>query len=140
MATSGMDQARLINVCAGITGEAAFTSFTLPPMLRLYTATGSETATGTQLGTAGGYTSGGLTMGSSAFSAPTYSSGAAGNSNNNAVTWTNMPAATLTACEIWDSAGTPLRWVWATLTSSKTTNAGDTLTFAAASVTPSVAG
>jgi hypothetical protein len=141
MATSGMDQNRLKNALDAFLGTATLTAFVTPPLLRLMTANGSETTNGTELGTSGGYTAGsGVTFGASAFAASTFSAGAAGSSNSNAVTITNMPAATIVAAEIWDSAGTKLRWWFGLLTASKTTNAGDTLTFAVGSVTPSFAG
>jgi hypothetical protein len=141
MATSGMDQARLINILGAATADGvSFVAPTTPLKLRLDTAVGSETAGGTEQGTSAGYTAGGLTLGASPFSVPTYSAGSASNSNANVVTWTNMPATTITSCEIWDSAGSPLRWFWGTLTSSVTTNLGDTLSFAAGSIVPSMAG
>ena len=52
-----------------------------------------------------------------------------------ALTQTNMPAATITAIELWDSAGTPVRKWYGLLTASKTTNSGDTFTIASGSLT-----
>jgi hypothetical protein len=51
-------------------------------------------------------------------------------SNTGAVTYTNMPAATVTAVDVYDSNGTPRRAWWGPLTASKTTVAGDTLSLA----------
>ena len=141
MASNGMDQNRLKNALDAFLGTATLVAFVTPPLLRLMTANGSETTNGTELGTSGGYTAGsGVTFGASAFGASSFSAGAANASNANAVTITNMPAATIVAAEIWDSAATKLRWWFGLLTASKTTNAGDTLTFAIGSVTPSFAG
>jgi len=46
-----------------------------------------------------------------------------------------MPAATITAIELWDSAGTPARKWFGALTANKTTNLGDTFTIASGSLT-----
>jgi hypothetical protein len=138
---SGMVNLRLNDLVDFATGKnAAPTAFTLPPLLRLMTVTGSATAAGTELGTSGGYTAGGLTMGSSAFPSSAYSGGQSSSNNANVVTWTNMPAATIVGVEIWDSAATKLRWWYGDLTASKTTNSGDTLSFAANSVTVAIQG
>jgi hypothetical protein len=40
-----------------------------------------------------------------------------------------MPAATIGGIETWDSAGTPLRWLWGTLASQISTGSGNTLSF-----------
>jgi hypothetical protein len=45
-----------------------------------------------------------------------------------------MPAATIVAVEVWDSAGTPVR-LWQGSMTSKTTNSGDTLSFASGAIT-----
>jgi hypothetical protein len=79
-------------------------------------------------------------MGAAAFAAAAYSATKASAANNNITSWTNMPAATINGVEIWDSAGTPIRWWYGDLTAPKTTNSGDTLSFAASSVTASITG
>jgi hypothetical protein len=141
MATSGMDQNRLINILGVATLDGtSFLAPTSPLKLQLDTTVGSETTDGTQLAASGGYVTGGATMGSNPFSTPTYSAGAASNSNANTVTWTNMPAAMINGIEIWDSAATPLRWWWGALTTVETTNSGDTLSFAIGSIVPSMSG
>lgn len=40
-----------------------------------------------------------------------------------------MPACTVVAMEIWDSAGSPIRLWWGALTANKVVNLGDTFTF-----------
>jgi len=42
-----------------------------------------------------------------------------------------MPAATVVGWEIWDSAGTPVRWSYGLFDASKTVAAGDDLKVAA---------
>lgn len=96
-------------------------TITGPTHTRLMTANGSDTAAGTELSTSGGYTAGGAST--------TYAGASAEAKSSNADTsWTNMPAATLTGVETWDTSGTPLRIQWAGFASSVTTASGDTLT------------
>jgi hypothetical protein len=58
-------------------------------------------------------------------------------SNANAVTWSATGTWTaITAIEIWDAAGTPVRYLWGILgTSISGVVNGDTVQFAASSVT-----
>lgn len=116
-------------ITPGTGGGSAFT--VSPPFsLRLMTVAGSNTSNGTQL-SATGYTAGGNTMGATAFGAP--SSGVQANSN--IVTWTaGATWSAVVAIEVWDTAGTPLRWLQGGITSVTLAN-GNTLTFSAGSVT-----
>jgi hypothetical protein len=93
--------------------------------LRLMTANGNDTTGGTQV-TGGSYTSQTVT-----FSAA--SSGST--SNTGAVTYTGMPACTVTGAEIWDSAGTPVRWWYGALNSNKVVAADDTFTVSSGELT-----
>lgn len=114
----------LLDISTDQTGAAVRAS-TGPFRLRQMTANGSMTAAGTELATGGGYTQG--------VGAPTVALGAASagvSQNTAAVNITNMPAATIPGVEVWDSAATPLRKWWGALTASKTTLAGDTLSYA----------
>lgn len=105
-------------------GTATYTAPTGPMKLALETATGTASAAGTEV------TGGSYARQTIAFSAA--SAGAALNSGS--ITFTAMPAATVTGVEIYDSNGTPRRaWVGA-LTASKTVASGDSLSFAASSV------
>jgi hypothetical protein len=126
-------------ITPGTGGGSAFT-VTPPFHLRLYSTTGSETSSGTEnvSGTSPGYTAGGLTMGSSAFAS--FSAGAS--TNSNAVTWTATGTWTLgvAGIEVWDTAGTPIRYLWGALSTAIGTSvvvSGDTITFAAASISAS---
>lgn len=86
-------------------GTSALTAFSGAAKIRLTTSLSTATAAGTEL-TGTGYTTGGTTITFSAASA-----GATSNSGS-AITWTNGSGGTwsIVSCEIWDSAGTPLRW------------------------------
>jgi len=109
-------------------GTAAYTAPTTPMKLALMTANGSNTAAGTEVA-GGSYARQSLVMAAA-------SAGVAVNSGT--VAFTAMPAVTVTGVEIYDSAGSPRRaWVGA-LTTPRTTGAGDTLSFAASSISASL--
>jgi hypothetical protein len=108
----------------------AFTPPTTPVLCRLMTANGTNSSNGTELATSGGYTSG------TGAPSVTFSAAASGSkASSAAVTITNMPATTIVGVELWSSDGTPVRLWWGPLTSSKTTNSGDTFTIASGSLT-----
>jgi hypothetical protein len=100
--------------------------------LRLMTAQGSNTSNGTEStsGNCPGYTAGGVVI--------TFGANSSGvSSSSNAPSWTATGSwSTVTSVEIWDTAGTPLRWFQGALTASITGVAnGDTVSFAVAAVT-----
>jgi hypothetical protein len=121
-------------ITPGTSGGSAFV-ITPPHKLRLMTAQGTNTSNGTEAtaGNCPGYVALGSSLGASGFGAPS----AGQQTNNNSVSWSATGAwTTITAIEIWDSAGTPLRWLQGALTSSITGVAnGDTVQFAAGSIT-----
>jgi hypothetical protein len=122
-------------ITPGSGGGSAFT-VTPPFHLRLMTAQGSNTVNGTEMPTEFGYTAGSVasnSLGTTFCAAPSGGT----QSNSNAVTWTATGTwPTITAIEVWDAAGTPLRWLQGTLTSSITGVVnGDTVQFAAAAIT-----
>lgn len=87
----------------------------------LVTANGSDSAAGTE-----------VTGGSYARQTVTFSAAAAGaTSNSGTLTWSAMPACTVVGVEIYDSAGSPIRWWWGPLGATKTVNSVDTFTIAA---------
>lgn len=106
----------------------ATTAPTLPLKLALVTANGSDSAAGTEA-TGGSYVRKSLTVGASV-------SGAVSNSAD--IVWTGMPAGTFVGWEIWDSAGSPIRWLYGPLTASRTLLAGDELRITAGSLTISL--
>lgn len=111
-------------------GTTALTATVTPLKCRLMTAIGSGTAAGTELATSGSY------VAATGLSPATMAAAASGSAASSvALTQTNMPAATITAIELWDSAGTPLRKWYGALTANKTTNSGDTFTIAIGSLT-----
>jgi hypothetical protein len=121
---------------------------TQPYHLRLMTAMGS--GNGNASGSNGteatgsncpGYTALGSTLGaSSPFGS--FSSTAPSASNANAVSWSATGTwSTIVGIEIWDTAGTPLRWFQGTLTSNITGVVnGDTVQFAASATTLNAVG
>ncbi len=90
----------------------------------LVTANGSDSAAGTE-----------VTGGSYARQNVTFSAASGGTTSNSAdVTFTAMPACTVVGIEIWDSAGTPIRWWYGALAASKTLQAGDELKLASGDI------
>lgn len=126
--SNNLDQTLANAILTALTGGTAL-SITAPVKLRLMGTNGSATANGTEITAGGGYTAGGQTT------ASTWGASSGGSITNSAaaITWTNMPAATIVGVELWDSAATPKRIAWSTIT-SRTTVAGDTLTFATSSL------
>jgi hypothetical protein len=106
--------------------------------IRLMSAMGSGNgntsgANGTELSTSVGYTAGGVTI---TFGTVTTAAGA----SSNAPSWTATGTWTagVLGIELWDIAGTPLRWLQGLLTTAIAANAvvsGDTVTFAIGAVT-----
>lgn len=125
-----LSQAHSNNLLDGSLGTATFVATTTPLRCRLMTVIGSATANGTELTTGGSYVA--LT-GLSPATMAAASGGSAASSV--ALTQTNMPATTIVAIELWDSAGTPIRKWWGALTANKTTNSGDTFTIAIGALT-----
>ena len=125
----GIDQTMATAILAALsknssTATVGTVTITGPINMRLMTANGSDSATGTELGTSGGYTAGGAAVGMGTASAGSVAS----NAN---VSWTAMPSCTLTGMEQWDSSGTPLRTFWGPWASgSIVVGAGNTFTVA----------
>jgi hypothetical protein len=146
---SGMDANRVtdfLGVVVGYSAPAAGTAVLTSGFnsgasslghIRLMTTNGSSTVNGTQLSGGSYVTNTGITYAtgtSGAFSAPAYSAGSGTVQTNTSLSQAGMPAATVAGIEIWDSAGTPLRWLWGALASAITTNNGDTLSFGSGAV------
>jgi hypothetical protein len=109
----------------GTSGQAAYVAPTTPIKVALVTATGTATAAGTE-----------VSGGSYARQTITFAAAAGGSiSSNAALTYTNMPACTVTGVDEYDSAGTPVRRWFGALSASKTVNAGDTFSIASGSYT-----
>jgi hypothetical protein len=121
-------------------------TITQPYKLRLMTAMGS--GNGNVNGTNGteatssncpGYTAGGVSLGaSSPFGS--FSTTAPAGSNANAASWNATGTWTsIAGVEIWDSAATALRWLQGSITTISGVVNGDTVQFAAGSITPNAA-
>ena len=113
------------------TGGTAF-AITLPFKLKLMSTAGTEAATGTELSSSPGYTAGGSSLGS--VFAGTVSGGSF--TNANAVSWTATGTwSTVNGVEVYDSAGTPVRHLWGTVSAISGITTSDTVQFPAGSVT-----
>jgi hypothetical protein len=105
------------------------TAPTTPLTVALVTAAGDDATAGTEV-TGGSYARKTLTVGAA-------SGGAVANSAD--LDWTGMPACTIVGWEIWDSAGTPVRWWYGPLDANKTLAAGDEFLLPAGSLQLSIA-
>ena len=121
---SSLDQAFATNLLKTMLQVGTYTAPTAPIQVALMTTQGSATANGTEV-TGGSYARQNLGAGTPA-------SGSA--SNASTINFTNMPAATVVAVELWDSAATKVRVSQGALTTSKTTSAGDTISFNVAAI------
>lgn len=97
------------------------TAPTLPLKVALVTAAGDDATAGTEV-TGGSYVRKTVTVAAA-------SGGSVANSAD--LVWTGMPAGTLVGWEIWDSAGTPVRWWYGPLDSNKTLALNDEFKIAA---------
>lgn len=114
------------------TGGGSALVITPPYKLRLMNAQGSNTSNGTEITSSPGYTAGGSSLGTTFCAAPS----AGTQSNSNAVSWSATGTwQTVNAIEIWDSAGTPLRWLQGSITAITGVVNGDTVSFAIGSLT-----
>jgi hypothetical protein len=110
---------------AASSGQTAYPAVTAPVKVALVTATGTAAAPGTE-----------VTGGSYARQTITFAAASGGSiASNVALTYTNMPACTVTGVDEYDSAGTPIRRWFGALSASKTVNAGDTFSIASGSYT-----
>ena len=113
---------------------------TFPIKIALLSAAGSQTAAGTQI-SGGSYVA--IAAGSTGGINISTNWGAAASATqaiNATVSQTNMPAVTTTSIELWDgNATTSKRIEFGNLTASKTTTAGDTLSFASGAITSALA-
>lgn len=110
-----------------LVGTASYSANT-PIKLALVTANGSDSTAGTEV-SGGSYARKTIAFGAAA-------SGSI--SNSGTVSFTGMPTCTVVGIELWDSAGTPVRLAYGSLTTSKSLTSGDTLEFSAASITLSL--
>lgn len=131
------DQTRVtafLNVFNSASGAQSTGSMTAPSKVRLMGSMGSNTSNGTELSMTG-YTAGGSAC---VFTAASAGAASGPSSGNGAVSWTNSSGgnATIAGIEIWDSAGSPLRWFQGAWTGGTITlNNGNTLTIAVNGIT-----
>lgn len=101
---------------------------------RLTTSAPSATAAGTELTGGSGYTTGGTVT---TWNAPSTGS----TTNITVLTWTNSSGSSwsIVGLELWDEAGTPLRWMFGTWTGEPIVIAnGNTFQVAAGAITASL--
>lgn len=110
---------------------ASYTATTSPVRIRLMTANGSASAAGTELTSGGSYVAGTGQSLTAALPAGANTTGSV--TTTSAVVFSNMPSCTIVGIEIWDSAGTPVRKWFGTITSTVVA-AGNTLQFNSGSI------
>lgn len=131
---SGLTTAAAGRVIDAVNATTALTAAVAPEKVRLTSTNPTAAAAGTEI-SGGSYVAGGQTV------AWTATGGANTTSNSGIVTYSSMPAVTVNGIDIFDSAGTPFRWWWASSVSgftAKSTNAGDTLSFAVAAIVETI--
>ncbi|MEU6768526.1 hypothetical protein ABZ916_39210 [Streptomyces sp. NPDC046853] len=106
----------------------ATTAPTLPLKVALVTAAGNDATAGTEV-TGGSYARKNVTVAAA-------TNGGVANSAD--LVWTGMPAGTIVGWEIWDSAGTPVRWWYGPLDANKTLALNDEYKVAAGGLTLSI--
>lgn len=104
----------LLNVTLGTTTWTGAGAPSPPMHIRLTTTAPTATAAGSEL-TGTGYTAGGTAI---AFNAASSGSATGPNSGTGVISWTNGSGGTwsIVGAEIWDTAGSPLRWWFGTWT------------------------
>lgn len=132
MSTSMTDRNRVASIMNAILNGGSAPTYPTALHIRLLTAVGSNTSTGTEAtsGNCPGYTAGGVVQ--------TFGAQSTGVSTSTGTpSWTATGTwTTITSNEIWDTAGTPLRWFQGTLTANLTGVVnGDTVQYASAAVT-----
>lgn len=95
-------------------GTAAYTAPTTPMKVALATTPSSAAAAGIE-----------VSGGSYIRQTIAFTAASSGAGNTATITFTNMPACTVTHVDIYDSNGTPRRCWWGVLSSPKTFMAGD---------------
>lgn len=116
-------------------------TITAPIRVKLCTSatTPSATTLGTEISAGGSYVAlsgnaGGVSIGTN------WAAASSGSKATNAtVSQTNMPAATVSWVELWDSSATNIRIDWPASFTAKTTSSGDTLSFASGQITCTLA-
>lgn len=126
------DRTRVASIMDAILHGGSAPTYPTALKLRLMTANGSNTGNGTEAtsGNCPGYTAGGVTI--------TFGANALGvSASSDTPSWTASGSwSTVPGCEVWDIAGTPLRWFQGALSASITgVGSGDTVQFASAAVT-----
>lgn len=122
-------EARTLNWLTGNTTTAP----TMPYMVRLMTANGSDSAAGTEVANSGGST---YAPQSAAWPAAVGNGAPLGQSAD--VVFANMPTCTVVGVEIWDSAGSPFRWWWGAAVAPVPVSLGTTLRILAGQLTLSM--
>lgn len=135
MATSGIDATTAAAMLTAMHGGTAITFAAPIKLLFLSAVRAADNAADTEWSSSGGYVQG---TGATVTFAAASTGATAQQVSNSAATITNAPAVTWAGCREVDSSTTPKVLFWAALASSKTINAGDTVTVPSGSLTDSL--
>lgn len=119
---ANITQAEAQHLLDASNGTTAYTNPTGPVKVRLTTSTPTSTSAGTEV-SGGSYAAQSITFSAASAATPSASS------NSGTLTYTSMPATTVTGVDEFDSNGTPFRRWFGLLTAPKTLNSGDTFSF-----------
>jgi hypothetical protein len=131
---AAIDQTQADKLLDASLGTTALTAFVAPAFVKLGTTVPTSTANMTEL-TGSGYTTGGTSLSGNGFAAS--AAGATTGPSTTALSWTNASGSTwlIVGLEIWDSAGTKLRWWFGTFTGQPISVAnGNTFQIAAGAI------
>ena len=137
---ANIDQAECKRILDAVFGVAAYVAPTTvggaagAMKLKLTSDSPTSTGSGTEVANAGGstYAPQTVTMRPAVLGSPTQST------NNGIVSFTNMPAGTVTGVNIVDASATPRRAMFGNLSVARTTSLGDTLSFADSAIAASL--
>jgi hypothetical protein len=136
MATTGIDQVtanKVLDALTPSTGTVTVGVLTITAPIKCHfnsIMTTTDSGASTEWATSGGYTAGGVSVGTAWASAT-----AGSKSTTGAISVTNAPAQTWAGNELWDSSATSIRTFWGAITGgSKTVNSGDTCTISSGSL------
>lgn len=134
---AGIPTAEATNLVNGWTGKAPYVQTVNPLMGRLCSTVGTAGAAGTELVNAGG-----SAYAPQSISAVLGTTSGTTITNTGTLTFTNLPAVAspgVQSVEAFDSAATPVRKIFAPLTTPKVTALGDSISFAPGALNFSIA-
>lgn len=123
---AALDDNEASRLLAASLGKSSYSAPTTPMQVALMKTNGSASSAGTEV-SGGSYARQDVTVNSVG--------GDGSTANDSVIDFTDMPGTTVVGVEIYDSAASARRVMFGSLTTSRTTTSGDTLSFAVGSLT-----